>query len=147
MRNFKVVHIRHREVRVAPNADLGQMDEGDIAAMAVHEIPPLLGHFEKNSPLFLAGIRTRFVRDVVTVVDDNRYLRELHEIRLGRGDSSQRSAAERQGSGHVPLRERKVEARLGRITMARTFLFLMAVRHPSHLACRFLQHQRSGNEN
>jgi hypothetical protein len=66
---------------------------------------------------------------------------------LGRGDSTQRSAAERQGSGHVPLRERKVEARARRITMARTFLFLMAVRHPSHLACRFLQHQRSGNEN
>ncbi len=106
---------------VASDPDLGQVHEGDIAAIAVHDVPVPPGHFEKNAPLLLAWIHARLVGNVVAVIDDDGYLREQHEIRLGHGDRAERSVAEGHGRRHIPLGEWKVEARL----------FLMAVRQPS----------------
>jgi hypothetical protein len=36
IRNLDVVQVRHQEVRVASDPDLGQVYDGDIAAVAVH---------------------------------------------------------------------------------------------------------------
>ena len=58
------------------------MHKSDIAAMAVHGIPPFSRHLKKDAPLLLAGIRAGLLGDVVAVVDDDRYLRERHELRL-----------------------------------------------------------------
>src|SRR5206468_12125323 len=69
-------------MRVAPDTDLGQVHDGDIAAMAIHDIPPPLGHFEKDAPLLLAGIHARLVGNIVSVVNDDGYLCQQHEIRL-----------------------------------------------------------------
>src|SRR5437764_13830155 len=99
-------------MRVAPDPDLGQVHDGDIAAMAVNDITPPLGHFEEDTPLLLAWIHARLVGNVIAVVDDDWYLREHHEIRLRHGDGIQRSAAERHGRRHLSIGERKVEARL-----------------------------------
>src|SRR4051812_21132301 len=88
------------------------MHEGDMAATAVHDIPPPPGHFEKNTPLLLARIQARLFRDVVAVIDDDRYLREQQELRLTHGDGAQRSAPEGQRGRPLPLGKRKVEARL-----------------------------------
>src|SRR5207302_11053524 len=99
-------------MRVAPDTDLGQVHDADIAAMAVYDMPPPLGHFDKNAPLLLAGIHALLVGDIVAVIDDDRYLREEHELRLRHCDRAQCSAAERHRRWHISLGERKVEARL-----------------------------------
>jgi hypothetical protein len=77
IRNLDVVQVRHQEVRVASDPDLGQVYDGDIAAVAVHNMPPPLGNFEENAPLLLAGIHARLVGDVVAVIDDDPYVRAL----------------------------------------------------------------------
>ena len=41
------------EVCITPDADLGQVHDSDIAAMAIHDIPPALSHFEDDAPLLL----------------------------------------------------------------------------------------------
>src|SRR6202043_2280082 len=84
----------------------------DIAAMAVHDIPPSLGHFEESAPLLLTWIQARFIGNVVAIIDDDWYLRELHEIGLRHRDGAQRSSSERHRRRDVALRKRKVEARL-----------------------------------
>src|SRR6266700_2641369 len=99
-------------MRVASDTDLGQVHDGDIAAVAVHDITPPLSHFKEDTPLLLAWIHARLLGDVVAVINDDRYLREQHELRLRHCDGAQRSAAERHGRWHISLRERKVEARL-----------------------------------
>jgi len=99
-------------MRVATDANLGQVHDGDVAAMAIYHIPPPPGHFEENPPLLLARIHARLLGDVVAVIDDDRYLREEHELRLRHCDRAQCSAAERHRRWHISLGERKVEARL-----------------------------------
>src|SRR5438445_11779616 len=99
-------------MRVATDATLGQVHDADVAAMAIYHIPPPPGHFEENPPLLLARIHARLLGDLVAVIDDDRYLRERHEIRLGPGDGAQRSAAERHGQRHLSLGVGKVVARL-----------------------------------
>jgi hypothetical protein len=73
------------------------MNHGEIATMAVHDIPPPLSHFEEDSPLLLAWMNARLVGDVVAVIDDHRYLREQHEVRLRQGDGTRDSGGARLG--------------------------------------------------
>jgi hypothetical protein len=80
--------------------------------MAVHDLPPPLSHFEENAPLLLSRIHAWLIGDVVAVLDDDRNLREQHEIRLRHSDGAQRSAAKGHWRRHISLREREVEARL-----------------------------------
>src|SRR5438067_1037592 len=97
---------------VAADSYFREMHNSSIAATAVHDIAPPLGHFEENAPLLLPRINTRLFGDVVAVINDYRYLREQHELRVSHCDGAQRSAAQSHRWGHIPLRERKVEARL-----------------------------------
>src|SRR5688572_2731669 len=81
IRDLDVVQVRHREVCVPADADRRQLDERHIAAAAIHGVPPLPRHGLEDAPLLLARVRARLLRDVVAVVDDDRDLRELHEVR------------------------------------------------------------------
>ncbi|MNF82364.1 hypothetical protein D3C84_646680 [compost metagenome] len=66
---------------VALDADLGQMDDGDIPSVLVHQIPPLAGHRQPYSPAVLGGHGSRFVWDVVAIQDQHRDPGQAHELR------------------------------------------------------------------
>src|SRR4051794_37952285 len=108
---------------VAADSYLRQMHKRDVAAMAVHDIPPLLRHLEENTPLLLTRIGTRLLRYIVAVVDDYRHLRESCEFRISHCQRAQLSAAEGHGRGHISLREREIEPRLERDDGADLFVF------------------------
>ena len=55
VRDVRVVQVRHLEVRVHAHTDLRQMHDGDIAAVAIHDVLPLPRDREKDPPLILAG--------------------------------------------------------------------------------------------
>jgi len=66
----------------------------------------------KTATLTPSRSRSIGLWDVVAVIDDDRYLREQHEVRLRHFDRAQRSAAEGYGRRRLSLRERKVEPRI-----------------------------------
>src|SRR4051794_8416376 len=99
---------------VAADSYFGEMHNGDIAAMAVHDFAPSLRHFEKNAPLLLPRILARFLGYVVAVVDNDRYLCEPCEFRVSHCQRAQPSTAEGHGRRHISLWKWKVEGRLER---------------------------------
>src|SRR6266496_1651088 len=88
------------------------MHESDIATPLVHRISPPPGDLEKHAPLLLARVHARLLGNVVAVVDDDRYLRELDKLREGHGWGSNLSAAEGNEWRRFPFGKRKVGARL-----------------------------------
>jgi len=50
---------------------LRQMDDGDIAAMAIDCVTPLSRHLKPDSPSVLARLSAWFVGNVIAVVDDD----------------------------------------------------------------------------
>src|SRR2546429_6444443 len=56
------------------------------------------------------SIHARLVGDIVAVIDDDRYLREEHELRLRHCDRAQCSAAERHRRWDISLGGREDEA-------------------------------------
>ena len=58
-------------MRIAANADLRQVHDGHVAAPFVDGVAPQSCHCQPRAPSVLARIRDLFLRDVVTVVDDD----------------------------------------------------------------------------
>ena len=67
-------------MRVAADSDFGEVNHGDVATLPVHGIPPQPCHGQTCPPAVLARMGVRLLRNVVTVVNDNRNLRELLEF-------------------------------------------------------------------
>src|SRR5437867_3331089 len=65
---------------IAFNADFGQMHQCDIASVVVYHVRELFCQSKKGSPLFLAGVYGRLLRNVVTIIDENWNSCELHEV-------------------------------------------------------------------
>jgi hypothetical protein len=59
-------------MRIAVNADLGQMDDRDIPAVAVYDVPPLFRDFKECAPLFLTWVYRRLLRNIASVKNDDR---------------------------------------------------------------------------
>ena len=65
----------------------------------------------RTRQVVLARIRRRLLRNVVAVEDDDRDLRELHELRQRHADRLQRAAGARHRRRHFAFREDEVAAR------------------------------------
>lgn len=59
--DFEIIRIRHEKMRVASNAELGQMDNCDITAVTVHYVSPRLRHLKEYAPLFLPRVLRRLL--------------------------------------------------------------------------------------
>ena len=68
---------------IARNSDLGEMHYGDIIALAIHSISPESCHRQVDTPAILAWICCRLRRNVVTVVNDDRDLRQQDNSNSG----------------------------------------------------------------
>jgi len=68
VRDLDVVQVGKREVCVAADADLRQMNDPDVAAVAVHDVPPQPRHHEARTPPVLPRVRDLLRRNVVAVV-------------------------------------------------------------------------------
>jgi hypothetical protein len=67
---------------------LGQVHDGDIAAMTIDCVPPHSRHLQPNTPAVLTWIIAWLVEDKVAVVDDDGNLGKFHE--LGHWDADRR---------------------------------------------------------
>lgn len=78
--NLYVVLLGKKEMRVALDALLRQMYHCGIASVTVNALGKQLCHLQPYTPTVHRPIITWFVRNVVAIIYDNRYARELHEI-------------------------------------------------------------------
>src|SRR5215831_4716150 len=99
---------------VAFNADLGQMDDCDIASMLVHHIAPLPRHLQTDAPSILPWIRTRLFRYEITVVDHDWNFGEQHEFTQWDSHRRQWSTRTWNRSRHFAFRKDEATARLVR---------------------------------
>ena len=67
--NLDVVQVGHGKMGVAPNARVGQVNDGGVASVPVHDICPLPGQGQADAPLVLSLNIGGLVPDVVTKVD------------------------------------------------------------------------------
>src|SRR5215510_13853466 len=98
-------------MRVALNADFGQMNNRDIAAMLVYRIPPFPRHFQTSAPSILPWICYWFFGDEIAVIDDDGNLGEQHEFRQWYPRRRQRPTGTLNRRGRFALREDETAAR------------------------------------
>src|SRR5262249_10555949 len=99
------------EMRVAFNAELGQMDNRHIATMSIHGVPPFPRHLQTHAPYILPRIRCRFLRNEITVVDNDGNLREQHEFSQRDSHCLQRPTGTLNRGGPFAFREYETAAR------------------------------------
>lgn len=58
-------------MRVALDADFGQMDNRDITAALIHFLAPFARHFQTRAPSILSRIGDLFFGNEITVIDDD----------------------------------------------------------------------------
>jgi len=83
-------------MRVAMDAEGRQLHQRDVAAVLVYCVAPQPGGRTKDAPLLLPRIRAGLLRDVVSVVNANRDLGELHKLRQRHGRGREGSASKRE---------------------------------------------------
>lgn len=135
-----MVQIREGEMRVAFNADFGQMDNRNVAAMLVHRVPPFPRHLQTYALLILPRIRRRSRGNEIAVIDDNANLGEQHEFRRRYSNRTQRPGGTRNRSGHFAFREDETAA--GFIGDDGTDISVLNCRAPAEAAA-----VRMGDEN
>ncbi len=89
-------------MRIAPDADFGQMHHGDVASPAVDRFGPQPGHVQARAPVIGAGEFTALFGYNVAVIHDDGNLSECHELVEGNGNAFQRINAARQSRGMFP---------------------------------------------
>src|SRR3989442_9558486 len=99
-------------MRVALNADFGQMDNRDIATMLVHRVPPFPRHLQTSAPSILPRICHWFFGDEIAVIDDDGNFGEQHKFSPGDSNPLQRPTGTLNRSGHFAFREDETAARL-----------------------------------
>src|SRR5262245_5361092 len=98
-------------MRVALNADFGQMDKRDIAASIVHRVPPFPRHFQTSAPSILPRISDWFFGDEIAVIDDDGNFGEQHEFRQRYSHRRQRPTGTLNWRRYFAFRENKTAAR------------------------------------
>src|SRR6185503_16817733 len=97
-------------MRVAMDADFGQMNNRDITSTLVHRVPPFPRHLQSCAPSILPRIRRRFLRNEVAVIDDNWNPGEQHEFRHRYSNRRQRPTGTWYRSGNFAFREDETAA-------------------------------------
>src|SRR4030095_2626639 len=98
-------------MRVALNADFGQMNERDIATTLVYRIPPFPRHLQTSAPSILPRICHWFFGDEVAVIDDDRNFGERHEFRQRDSKRLQCPTGTLNRSGYFAFRKDEITAR------------------------------------
>src|SRR6266542_5239174 len=101
-------------MRVAFNANFGQMDNCDITTMLVHRIAPLPRHLQTSAPSILSWICHWFFGYEIAVINDDRNFGEPHESSKWNSYRRQRSTGTWNRSGHFAFREDETAARFVR---------------------------------
>src|SRR6185369_1002048 len=110
--NLDIVEVGKREMRVAVDADLRQVDDPCITAMAIDCIGPLFGHGKSYAPTILTGIGYRFLENEIAVVDDDGDAGELHELDQRNPAAFERACGTGHGWRYLALREDEAASRL-----------------------------------
>ena len=93
---------------VAPDGDLGKMDEGDITPVPVDGVPPQPSHFETHPPAVLGRQLRRPGGNVVAVEDDDRDPRQFLKSDNGTGTPLSVSKALGMSGGTSPTGNMKL---------------------------------------
>src|SRR6185369_15989076 len=101
-------------MRVAFNANFGQMDHSDITTVLVHHIAPLPRHLQTSTPSILSWICHWFFGNEIAVINDDRNFGEQHEFSQGNSHRRQWSTGTCNRSGHFAFRKDEAAARFVR---------------------------------
>ena len=89
-------------MRVAANANIGQVHQSDVTAPAIYDVGHNLAIARRTRQLSWPGFAVGCSWNVVAEIDDDRDLRELHELRQRHGNPPSVPAALGMAGGTSP---------------------------------------------
>lgn len=109
-----VVFVLEEEMLVAGDADLGQMNDGVVAAVGVDRFGKLISHLQDAAPIIARGHFDRLVGDVITEIEHDRLIDKFGENFLGNGEIFDRRVTGWDRLRHFSLGEGEAAAGLDR---------------------------------